>query len=332
MEAESAAPEFWDDTQTARRVMRRLAEINAVLQPWQELHRQVSDLSELGRLALEDRDEGLAGEVAREVEALSHRLESLESKGVLSGPYDARGAILAVHAGAGGTDSQDWAQMLLRMYLRWAERRSYQAQVLDTSPGEEAGIKSATVEVQGPYAYGYLRAEKGVHRLVRLSPYDADRQRHTSFALVEVLPEVEDSVEVDINTDDLKIDAFRSSGPGGQNVQKVSTAVRITHVPTGIVVTCQTERSQLQNKETALRILRSRLVERELARRAEEEARLKGEHVPAAWGNQIRSYVLHPYKLVKDHRTAHQSTDPDVILDGDLDGFINAYLQSLVLA
>jgi len=312
--------------------MRRLAELKATIQPWQELKRQLADLSELVALAIADSDDALAPELAAEVDALSRRLEALEFRTVLNGPYDARSAVLAVHAGAGGTDSQDWAEMLLRMYLRWAERRGYQAQVVELSPGEEAGIKSATVEIQGEYAYGYLRGEKGVHRLVRLSPFDADRQRHTSFALVEVLPEAESPVEVEIDPDDLRVDTFRASGPGGQNVQKVSSAVRLTHLPTGIVVTCESERSQHQNKEIALRILRSRLIERELARRAEEEARLKGEHVPAAWGNQIRSYVLHPYRLVKDHRTGYQSTDPQAVLDGDLDGFIDAYLRSLASA
>jgi len=332
LEAESAAPAFWQDPEAAQRAMRRVAELKAVVQPWRDLRHQTDDLAELSRLAAEDKDNALAEEIAGEIVTAGRCLDVLESQGMLSGPYDARGAILAVHAGAGGTDSQDWAAMLLRMYLRWAERRSFKTELVDNSPGEEAGIKSATVEIQGPYAYGYLRAEKGVHRLVRLSPYDADRQRHTSFAMVEVLPEVEDMLEVNINPDDLKLEAYRSSGPGGQNVQKVSTAVRITHVPTGIIVTCQTERSQLQNKETALRILRARLVERELARRAEEEARLKGEHVAAAWGNQIRSYVLHPYKLVKDHRTGYQSGEPDAVLDGELDGFIDTYLRSLVLA
>jgi peptide chain release factor 2 len=220
--------------------------------------------------------------------------------------------------------------MLLRMYLRWAERGPYQAEALDVSPGEEAGIKSAVIEIKGPHAYGYLQSERGVHRLVRLSPFDAGHSRHTSFALVEVMPEVESGVDVIVNPDDLKIDFFRASGPGGQNVQKTSTAVRITHLPTGLVVTCQDERSQFQNKETALKILQAKLVERELAKKAEEEARLKGEHVVAGWGNQIRSYVLHPYKMVKDHRTGYETSDAATVLEGELDDFIKAYLRSRV--
>jgi peptide chain release factor 2 len=244
--------------------------------------------------------------------------------------YDSRNALLAVHAGAGGTESQDWAQMLLRMYLRWAERRGYQAEVLDVSPGEEAGIKSAIIEVKGDYACGYLKSEHGVHRLVRLSPFDADHGRHTSFALVEVMPEAEGDVDVRIEPEDLKVDTFRSSGPGGQHMQKTSSAVRLTHLPSGLVVTCQSERSQYLNKEIAMRILQSRLLELELAKQAEERAKLKGEHVAAGWGNQIRSYVLHPYRMVKDHRTAHQTSDTDALLDGELDSFITAYLRSIV--
>ena len=244
--------------------------------------------------------------------------------------YDPRNAILAIHAGAGGTESQDWAQVLLRMYLRWAERRGYQAEILDVSLGEEAGIKSTVIGVTGDYACGYLKSEHGVHRLVRLSPFDADHARHTSFALVEVMPEAAADVDVQITPEDLKVDTFRSSGPGGQHMQKTSSAVRITHLPTGLVVTCQSERSQHQNKEIALRILQARLLKLELAKRAEERARLKGKHIAAGWGNQIRSYVLHPYKMVKDHRTDYQTSDTDAVLDGELDGFITAYLRSRV--
>ena len=252
----------------------------------------------------------------------------MELEAAFSGEYDARNAILSIHAGAGGTESQDWTQMLMRMYLRWAERRGYKTEVLDISPGEEAGVKSVVIGVNGDYACGYLKSEHGVHRLVRLSPFDADHARHTSFALVEVLPEAEADVDVKIAPEDLKIDVFRSSGPGGQHMQKTSTAVRLTHLPTGLVVTCQSERSQHQNKEIALKILRSRLLDRELVKRAEERARLKGKRIAAGWGNQIRSYVLHPYKMVKDHRTDYQTGDTDAVLDGELDGFINAYLRS----
>jgi peptide chain release factor 2 len=236
--------------------------------------------------------------------------------------------MLAIHAGAGGVESQDWAEMLLRMYLRWAERRGYKAEVLDISPGEEAGIKSAVVEVRGDYSFGYLKSEHGVHRLIRLSPFDADHARHTSFALVELMPEAEADVDVRLSPDDLKIDTFRSSGPGGQHMQKTSSAVRVSHLPTGLTVTCQSERSQHQNKEIALRILRARLLKLELARREEERAKLKGKHIVAGWGNQIRSYILHPYKMVKDHRTAYQTADAEAVLDGELDGFITAYLRA----
>jgi peptide chain release factor 2 len=247
---------------------------------------------------------------------------------MLSGPYDADDALLAIHAGAGGTDSQDWAAMLMRMYLRWAEKKGYKTEILETSEGEEAGIKSTTISINGDYAYGYLRSEKGVHRLVRLSPFDAAHRRHTSFSLVEVLPQVAfDNPEVQIDPADLKIDVFRSSGAGGQNVQKNATAIRITHLPTGIVVTCQNERSQSQNREFAMRILRARLFEIKKAEKAEEVAILRGEYTKAEWGSQIRSYVIHPYQMVKDHRFEYETGNTQAVLDGDLDGFMHAYLN-----
>jgi len=308
--------------------MRRLASLKEAVDTWRGLEREASSLLELVDLALKEGDASLGEGLQEEVRRLEEEVRRRETRLALSGEYDERDAILSVHAGAGGTESQDWAQMLLRMYLRWAEKRGYRAQVLDLSPGEEAGIKSAVVEVAGPFAYGYLKAERGVHRLVRLSPFDADHLRHTSFALVEVVPEVEGDGEVTINPKDLRIEVFKASGPGGQHVQKNLTAVRITHIPTGLVATCQSQRSQHQNKEVALKILRARLMELEMKRRAEEQARLKGEHVPAAWGNQIRSYVLHPYKLVKDHRTGYETTDPEAVLDGDLEGLLSAYLLS----
>jgi peptide chain release factor 2 len=308
--------------------MRHLSRLKETVEAWRGLERQAASLLELVELAIGADDRSLEPQLAAEVEALGSALEGRELQLVLSGHYDERDAILSVHAGAGGTESQDWAEMLLRMYLRWAERRGYKAQLLDVSPGEEAGIKSATAEIAGPYAYGYLKAEKGVHRLVRLSPFDADHLRHTSFALVEVLPAAEEDVDVTIRPEDLKVEFFRASGPGGQNVQKVASAVRITHIPTGIVVSCQNERSQHQNREFAMKILRARLVEREMERRAQEQARLKGEYVPAEWGHQIRSYILHPYKLVKDHRTGYQTSDPEAVLDGELDGLLRAYLLS----
>jgi len=290
------------------------------------MEKEVADIAELASLAEEDAS--LWEEIQAEVDEFASRLDELELEMAFASEYDARNAILALHAGAGGTESQDWTEMLLRMYLRWAERRGYQAEVLDVSPGEEAGVKSAIVEVSGDYAWGYLKSEHGVHRLVRLSPFDSDYARHTSFALVEVMPEAEGDVDVNIGPDDLKIDVFRSSGPGGQHMQKTSSAVRITHLPTGLVVTCQSERSQHQNKEIALKILQSRLLELELKKKAEERAKLKGKRIAAGWGNQIRSYVLHPYKMVKDHRTGYETSDTDAVLDGGLDGFITAYLRS----
>jgi peptide chain release factor 2 len=251
----------------------------------------------------------------------------LEFELSFSGPYDDRSAILAIHAGAGGVESMDWAEMLLRMYVRWAERRGYQADILDLMPGDEAGLKSVTVEVAGPHAFGYLRSERGVHRLVRLSPFDAGHARHTSFALVEVMPEAEEGAEVAIEPDDLRIDVFRASGHGGQNVQKNATAVRITHLTTGLVVTCQNERSQYRNRMSAMKVLEARLLERELERQAEEQTRLKGEHVAAGWGNQIRSYVLHPYKMVKDHRSGFETSDAGAVLEGEIDDLQVAYLK-----
>ncbi len=306
--------------------MRQLAEQKREVERWRGLEKKVAEIVEL--LPLAEEDASIKDELQSEIEKVASRLDELELEMAFSSEYDARSAILAIHAGAGGTESQDWAEMLLRMYLRWAERHGYQADILDSSPGEEAGIKSAVIGVKGDYACGYLKSEHGVHRLVRLSPFNADHARHTSFALVEVMPEAEADVDVKIEPDDLKVDTFRSSGPGGQHMQKTSSAVRLTHRPTGLVVASQSERSQHQNKEIALRILQARLLELELAKRAEERARLKGKHIEAGWGNQIRSYVLHPYKMVKDHRTDYQTSDTDAMLDGDLDGFITAYLRS----
>ena len=306
--------------------MRQLAEQRKVVSRWRELEKRAADAAEL--VSLED--SSMQAELESEVEKLASRLDEMELEAAFSGEYDSRNAILSIHAGAGGTESQDWAQILMRMYLRWAERRGYQAEVLDLSPGEEAGMKSVVIGVNGDYATGYLKSEHGVHRLVRLSPFDADHARHTSFALVEVIPEAEADVDVKIEPDDLRVDVFRSSGPGGQHMQKTSSAVRLTHLPTGLVVSCQSERSQHQNKEIALKILRSRLLDLELAKRAEERAKLKGKRIAAGWGNQIRSYVLHPYKMVKDHRTDYQTSDTDAVLDGELDGFITAYLRSTV--
>ena len=310
--------------------MQRLAALGDEIGTWRELEAQASGLSELLDMSLHEGAEDVAEDIAKETAELTAKISDLEFQLVFSGPYDDRSAIFAIHAGAGGSDSQDWAQMLLRMYLRWAERRKCRTAILESSPGEETGIKSATVEVTGPYAYGWLKVERGVHRLVRLSPFDADHLRHTSFALVEVLPEAAVDLDVEINSEDLRIDTYRASGHGGQNVQKLETAVRITHIPTGIVVTCQNERSQGQNREVAMKVLHARLIDREEQRRAEEQAKIKGAHVTAGWGNQIRSYVLHPYKMVKDHRSGYQTSDPQAVLDGDLDELLRAELMHIV--
>jgi len=310
--------------------MRQLSALKEQTQNWRKLEQRVKDLTELVDISLQEEDLSMEQEVRTEVDKITAEVEKLDFLLLLSGEYDTRNAIVALHAGAGGTESQDWAEMLLRMYVRWAERRGFRTEMLDTSPGEEAGIKSAMLEINGEYAYGYLRAEHGVHRLVRLSPFDSDHARHTSFAMVEVLPEPEQATEVKINPDDLKVETFRSSGPGGQNMQKTSSAVRMTHIPSGLVVSCQSERSQYQNKEIALKVLQARLLEQERIKRADERAKLKGEHQSAAWGNQIRSYVLHPYRMVKDHRTGLETGDTTAVLDGDLDEFMEAYLRSQI--
>jgi peptide chain release factor 2 len=321
----SSQPDFWNDPDTAQRAMRRLSDLRGQVDSWETLQQQASDLTTL--IELMDEDDQMRAEIERETEALLKGVDELELKLVLSGPFDDHDAILAIHAGTGGVDAQDWAEMMLRMYLRWASNAGFSARVLDTMPGEEAGIKSATVEIRGPYAYGYAKGEAGTHRLVRLSPFDAAHRRHTSFALVEVLPEVDDAPEVEIHDEDLRVDTFRSSGAGGQHVNKTDSAVRITHLPTGIVVTCQNERSQLQNRETALKILRARLIERAIRAREEEQSKLKGDHVAAGWGNRIRSYVLQPYTMVTDHRTEFSTSNVQAVLEGELEPLIEALLH-----
>ena len=306
--------------------MKRLARLNERIAGWNKLTQSLNDTLELA--AMEDED--FRADLETETEAIEKEVDRREFNAMLSGEFDRGDAIFAIHAGAGGTDSQDWAEMLQRMYLRWMEQHGYETEIIDFTPGEEAGIKSVTVSVSGRYAYGYLRSEKGVHRLVRLSPFDSNNRRHTSFAMVEVLPEVDDDFDIDIDLNDIKIDTFKSGGAGGQNVQKNDTAVRITHLPTGIVASCQNERSQSQNREMAMKVLKARLLEIKEREHAEKLADLRGEYTKAEWGSQIRSYVLHPYQMVKDHRTDHETGNTAAVLDGDLDGFIEAYLRQNV--
>jgi len=324
LQQQSEAADLWEDSEKAQAIMKNLSELRDDVEGWRKLKKRIDDTLELSEMG----DESLRGDLEPELANVEQELARRELSVFLSGKYDRGNALLAINAGAGGTDSQDWAAMLQRMYLRWCEKRGFQTSILDFSEGEEAGMKSCTISVTGLYAYGYLRPEKGVHRLVRLSPFDSAHRRHTSFAQVEVLPEAasEDS-EIQINPDDLKIDVYISSGAGGQNVQKNATAVRITHIPSGLVVACQNERSQLQNRENALRVLRSRLLEQKQAAQDKQLAELRGEYTKTEWGSQIRSYVLHPYQLVKDHRTEFEAGNTQGVLDGDLDGFIEAYLR-----
>ncbi len=324
LQKKSEDPGFWKDNERAQRVMKELSELRAEVADWEKYVHAIDDARELANLG----DESLAADLEQEVLRLEGELEGRELTVLFTGRFDSGNAILAIHAGAGGTDSQDWAAMLERMYLRWIDRQGYQSEIIDTTEGEEAGIKSATIVVSGKYAYGYLKAEKGVHRLVRLSPFDSAHRRHTSFALVEVLPEVGNDAEVEINPDDLRIDIFRSSGAGGQNVQKNATAIRLTHIPTGIVVTCQNERSQIQNRANAMRVLKARLLDIRQQELDKELDEIRGEYIKAEWGSQIRSYVLHPYQMVKDHRTEYETGNVQAVLDGDLNAFIRAYLQS----
>ncbi len=307
--------------------MRRLSALQDEVDSWRGLSSRVTDALELVELANLEEDETIIGDLGVEVKAIESALEKMEFQVRMSGKHDRSDALLSIHAGAGGTESQDWTEMLLRMYLRWAEGRKYGTEIVDSMPGDEAGLKSVTVLVEAPWAYGYLKTERGVHRLVRLSPFDSAHRRHTSFALVEVVPDMDDSIEIVIRPDDVRVDVYKASGAGGQHVQKNSTAIRLTHGPTGTVVTCQNERSQAQNREMAMRILRGRLYDLERQKREEEQARMKGEHIDAGWGNQIRSYVLHPYKMVKDHRTSHEVGNADAVLDGRLDDFIEVYLR-----
>jgi peptide chain release factor 2 len=310
--------------------MRNLSGLREQVDTWERLTSDTADALELLEIADETGDTEVVAEIEEEAQALTRQYERLEFQLALGGPYDHNDAILSIHSGAGGTEAQDWAQMLLRMYLRWAERRGYSTEVTNLLDGEEAGVKTVTVEIKGPWAYGYLKAERGVHRLVRISPFDAAARRHTSFALVEALPLLEDDIEIEIKPEDVRMDVFRAGSAGGQHMQKNSTAVRLTHVPSGIVVTCQNERSQLQNRESAMRVLRGKLYDIELQKAEEQQARLKGQHVEAGWGNQIRSYVLQPYQMVKDLRTEVETGNTTAVLDGELDMFIEAWLKDQV--
>ena len=321
-----AAPSFWEDNRRAQELIRERTELARVAARVNELASQASDLNVLLELAAETGDDGsLDAEIAEGAARLKKELDEFELKIMLSAPHDNKAAILSIHPGAGGTESQDWAQMLMRMYLRWCEREGFKAEVVDLLPGEEAGIKSATIEVTGEYAYGYLKGEAGVHRLVRISPFDASSRRQTSFASVAVTPEVDD-VEVTVRDDELRVDVFRASGPGGQGVNTADSAVRITHLPTGIVVQCQNERSQLRNRDTALRILKARLFEVAEKKQREELSELTGQKKEIAFGSQIRSYTFHPYQLIKDHRTSLEVGNVEAVMDGDLDAFVKAYL------
>jgi peptide chain release factor 2 len=320
-------PGFWDDQRTAKRVLREADGLRSEIELWRGLERRAADILTTLELVEESADPELTAELDREAAALERDFNRERTQLLFSGEYDDRGALLSISAGAGGTEATDWAEMLLRMYLRWAERHRFRTEIVDRLEGEQAGIKSATVSVEGRAAYGWLRAERGVHRLVRISPFDAQKRRHTTFALIEILPEVDDDVEIEVDWDEIRVDTFRSQGAGGQHVNKTDSAVRLTHLPTGIVAQSQNERSQTQNKETAIKVLKARLLERALEEKEAELRRLKGEHVEAGWGNQIRSYVLHPYQMVKDLRTGYETSNTTAVLDGDLDAFMQAELE-----
>ena len=327
LDKEMAASGFWDNQEKAREVIAESNRLKSWVGPWHELDAKAAELAELGELLEEEEDEELEAEVISEVEGLEGPIEALELRTMLQGSDDHRGALLTVHPGAGGLESQDWAEMLTRMYSRWAENHEYEVTVLDLQPGEEAGIKSATLEVTGDHAYGYLKAEKGIHRLVRISPFDAQSRRHTSFASVFVYPLVDDEIEIDIDESDLRIDTFRASGAGGQHVNKTDSAIRITHMPTGIAVACQQERSQHKNRATAMKMLKAALYERALEEQEKEKAAVEATKTDIGWGNQIRSYVFQPYTMVNDHRTDVKISDVNKVMDGNLDPFIEAYLK-----
>lgn len=330
LEAEIGKEDFWKDHQRAKRLSQEVSDLKKEIATYEGLKKELEGIIDLAKLGSDEKDHSIKNELVSHLADVRKRFEQLEFQLLLGGKYDISPAVVAIHAGTGGVDAQDWAEMLMRMILRFCEKRGFTTTILDLSRGQEAGIKSVIIDAVGRYAYGYLKSEHGVHRLVRQSPFNADALRQTSFALIEVLPELGELSPIVVEEKDLRIDVFRSSGHGGQSVNTTDSAVRITHMPTGIVVTCQNERSQHQNKATAMKILKAKLHQRQLEAEHAEKAKLRGEYTSAEWGNQIRSYVLHPYKLVKDHRTEHEETDPKSVLDGNIDGFIEAYLRTNV--
>ena len=328
LEYKMGEPTFWDDAEEAQKINQELNDVKISVDKFKALKSKYEDAEALWEMAMEDGDESLEAELKESLDAVAEGLENLQLEVLLSGPYDANNAILTLHAGAGGTEAQDWTQMLLRMYGRWAERHGFTVETADLLPGDEAGVKSATLFIKGHNAYGFLKSEKGIHRLVRISPFDANARRHTSFAACDIMPEIDDAVEVDINMADVRVDTYRASGAGGQHINKTSSAVRMTHEPTGIVVQCQNERSQLQNREQCLKMLRAKLFELEQEKKEKELAKLEGDQQKIEWGSQIRSYVFQPYTMVKDHRTNEETGNVQAVMDGDLDPFIRAYLSA----
>ena len=327
LEKQTSNPSFWDDVKNSSKVLKRITELKNKVNSYKSVESEIKNLEDLNNLLKEESDTELEKELGKNVSTVEDEINKLEITTLLSGKYDINNAILTLHPGAGGTEAQDWVQMLYRMYSRWANDNGYKVEELDYLPGDEAGIKSVTFLVSGDYAYGYLKGEQGVHRLIRISPFDAGGRRHTSFASVEVLPEINDDIDIDINLDDLRVDTYRASGAGGQHVNKTSSAIRITHIPTNIVVTCQTERSQIQNRETAMKMLKSKLLHLKEQEHKETIDELKGIQMDIAWGSQIRSYIFCPYTLVKDHRTNYEIGNVEAVMDGDLNGFIDSYLK-----
>ena len=328
LEYKMGEPTFWDDAEAAQKINQELADLKGSVDKYKTLREKYDDAATLLEMGLEEKDESMEADVKAELDAIADGLEALQLEVLLSAPYDANNAILTLHAGAGGTEAQDWTQMLLRMYGRWAERHGFAVETADLLPGDEAGVKSATLFIKGHNAYGFLKSEKGIHRLVRISPFDAQARRHTSFSACDIMPEIDDNVDVNINMSDVRVDTYRASGAGGQHINKTSSAVRMTHEPTGIVVQCQNERSQLQNREQCLKMLRAKLFELEMEKKEAELAKLEGDQQKIEWGSQIRSYVFQPYTMVKDHRTGCETGNVQAVMDGELDPFIRAYLSA----